>query len=74
MPAMALTDHHNVSGAVEFHKQALALGIKPIQGAEIICEDDSHLTLLAENERGYENLAARLAGLGANITRVDVNT
>ncbi len=56
MPAMALTDHHNVSGAVEFHKQALALGIKPIQGAEIICEDDSHLTLLAENERGYENL------------------
>lgn len=56
MPAMALTDHHNVSGAVEFHKRAAELGIKPIQGAEIVCDDGFHLTLLAENERGYENL------------------
>ncbi len=56
MPAMALTDHNNVSGAVEFQKTALALGLKPIQGAEITTEDGTHLTLLAENKMGYHAL------------------
>mgnify|MGYP002085287334 FL=1 len=42
MPAVALTDHSNVSGAVEFQKTALALGLKPIQGAEITTEDGTH--------------------------------
>lgn len=56
MPALALTDHNNVSGAVEFHKTALELGIKPIQGAEITTEEGTHLTLLAENPRGYQSL------------------
>ncbi len=56
MPAMALTDHNNVSGAVEFHKTAAELGIKPIQGVEITLEDDTHLTLLAENSQGYANI------------------
>jgi len=39
MPALAITDHNNVSAAVDFHKLALDLGIKPIQGAEITTED-----------------------------------
>ncbi len=56
MPAVALTDHGNVSGAVEFQKTALDLGIKPIQGAEIATEDGTHLTLLAENRAGYHSL------------------
>ena len=56
MPALALTDHSNVSGAVEFQKTALALGLKPIQGAEITTEDGTHLTLLAENKMGYHAL------------------
>ncbi len=56
MPALALTDHGNVSGAVEFQKIALNLGIKPIQGAEITSEDGTHLTLLAENKEGYSAL------------------
>ncbi len=56
MPAVALTDHNNLSGAVEFHKTALSLGIKPIQGAEITLTDGTHLTLLAENEAGYSSL------------------
>lgn len=56
MPALALTDHSNVSGAVEFQKIALKLGIKPIQGAEITTEDGTHLTLLAESQTGYQNL------------------
>jgi len=56
MPALALTDHNNLSAAVNFHKLALKLGIKPIQGAEITTEDGTHLTLLAENNRGYQSL------------------
>ncbi|NMB02103.1 MAG: DNA polymerase III subunit alpha [Firmicutes bacterium] len=56
LPAIALTDHNNVSGAVEFQKRALELGIKPIQGAEITTEDGTHLTLLAENNQGYQAL------------------
>ena len=60
MPAMALTDHSNVSGAVEFQKTALALGLKPIQGAEITTEDGTHLTLLAENKTGYHALCRLL--------------
>ncbi len=35
MPALALTDHDNVAGAVEFDRAARAAGIKPIQGAEV---------------------------------------
>ncbi|NLJ80487.1 MAG: DNA polymerase III subunit alpha [Firmicutes bacterium] len=60
MPALALTDHGNVSAAVDFQKKALALGIKPIQGAEITTEDGTHLTLLAENQKGYSNLCRLL--------------
>lgn len=56
MPALAITDHSNVSATVEFHKLAQGLGIKPIQGAEITTEDGTHLTLLAENSTGYQSL------------------
>ena len=60
MPAMALTDHSNVSGAVEFQRIALGLGVKPIQGAEITTEDGTHLTLLAENKVGYQSICRLL--------------
>ena len=60
MPALALTDHSSLSGAVEFQKIALSLGIKPIQGAEITTEDGTHLTLLAENKTGYTSLCSLL--------------
>ena len=60
MPALALTDHSNVSGAVEFQKKALSLGIKPIQGVEIVTEDRTHLTLLAENNQGYTSICRLL--------------
>lgn len=69
MPALALTDHSNVSGAVEFQKTALALGIKPIQGAEIVLEDGSHLTLLAENKQGYHSLCRLLTAGYAHGSR-----
>ncbi len=56
MPALALTDHNNVSGAVQFYREAKKRGIKPIQGAEITLENGAHLTLLAQNQTGYANL------------------
>jgi len=56
MPALAMTDHNNVSAAVRFHKACQAAGLKPIIGAELTLEGDYHLTLLAQNPRGYANL------------------
>ncbi len=56
MPAMALTDHNRLTGAVRFYEKAKALGIKPIIGAEINIEGGYHLTLLCKNQQGYSNL------------------
>ena len=69
MPALALTDHGNMYGAIEFYKAAKNAGVKPIIGLEAyvaarslkdkepgVDERRYHLTLLAENEEGYHNL------------------
>ncbi|PIR69461.1 MAG: DNA polymerase III subunit alpha [Candidatus Niyogibacteria bacterium CG10_big_fil_rev_8_21_14_0_10_46_36] len=69
MPALALTDHGNMYGAIEFYKKAKKAGIKPIIGIEAYIAarsmqekvhgvDDKryHLILLAKNETGYQNL------------------
>ena len=69
MPAIALTDHGNLYGAVEFYKQARKHGIKPLIGCEVYIaprsrfdkvagEGDAyyHLVLLAENQTGYSQL------------------
>jgi len=67
MPALALTDHGNMFGALEFYKKAMAGGIKPIIGEEFYLASGSrksrkpgekpyHLVLLARNEEGYRNL------------------
>jgi len=69
MPALALTDHGNMFGAIEFYQKARAAGIKPIIGVEAYITpkrmtdrelasdgDNNHLVLLAENETGYRNL------------------
>lgn len=70
MPAMALTDHNRLSGTVEFHKVAQQLGIKPIQGVEITMEDGYHLTLLAENNQGYQNIC-QLLTTGFALSRTE---
>ncbi|NVM24141.1 MAG: PHP domain-containing protein, partial [Desulfobacterales bacterium] len=46
MPALALTDHDRLTGAIRFYDKARAAGIKPILGAEIELEGGHHLTLL----------------------------
>ena len=54
--AMALTDHDGLYGSMEFAIAARAVGVRPITGAELTLDDGSHLTLLAEDVRGYRNL------------------
>ncbi|MDI6711777.1 MAG: DNA polymerase III subunit alpha [Anaerosomatales bacterium] len=90
MPALALTDHQGLYGAVRFYQAAKKAGVKPIVGAEVVvepagCAGDEgdapprerlaapppagfgraaaqgfHLTLLAKDRRGYENLCSLL--------------
>jgi len=57
MPALALTDHDALYGAVPFIRAAEAVGIKPILGAEMTLTDLTHLVLLAESAQGYANLS-----------------
>ena len=71
MPAVTLTDHGSLAGAVELHREAKKQGIKPIVGCEVYVADDrrrqekgyAHLTVLAETNEGYANLI-RLSSLG----------
>lgn len=60
MPALAITDHNNVSAAVKFHQAASRAGIKPIQGTEVEIPGGYHLTLLARSPRGYASLCRLL--------------
>jgi DNA polymerase III subunit alpha len=71
MPAVALTDHGSLAGAVELYREAGKHGVKPLIGCEVYVADDrraqrkgyAHLTLLAENNTGYGNLI-KLASAG----------
>lgn len=56
MPALALTDHNTMGGAVRFTRLAQKAGIKPILGSEVTMEDGSHLVLLAPDPEGYTSL------------------
>jgi DNA polymerase III subunit alpha len=71
MPAVALTDHGSLAGAVDLYKAARTEGVKPVLGCEVYVADDrraqkkgyAHLTLLAETNEGYANLI-KLSSLG----------
>lgn len=70
MPALAVTDHGNLFGAMDFYTSVQAAGLKPIIGCEVYVAPGSrfdrsnrsgeptsyHLILLCENEKGYRNL------------------
>jgi len=69
MPALALTDHNRLTGAIRFYDGAKARGIKPIIGAEVELAGGYHLTLLCKDAVGYASLCrlltwAHLAGNG----------
>ena len=69
-PAVAITDHGNLFGAVQFYSEAIKRGIKPVMGCEVyLCEDHEkrqatgsrqprypQLVLLARTNRGWHNL------------------
>jgi DNA polymerase-3 subunit alpha len=71
MPAVGLTDHGSMAGAVELYREARKHGIKPLLGCEVYLADDrraqtkgnAHLTLLAADNTGYGNLI-KLASAG----------
>ena len=69
--ALALTDHDNLCGAMEFARIANSLGIRPITGTEITLKDGSHLTLLAESRKGYANLCNLITFSRVNGDRLD---
>jgi DNA polymerase III subunit alpha len=85
-PALGLTDHGVMNGAVELYKACAKHGVKPIVGCEIYLVDDhtatgkterNHLTLLAADDRGYRNLvklssAGFLEGLQRGKPTVDL--
>src|SRR3989338_504902 len=71
MPALAITDHGNMFGVIQFYKEALNMGIKPIIGCEVyvapgsrheksspkgISEASFHFILLVKNQTGFHNL------------------
>jgi len=67
MPAVAMTDHGNLFGAVEFYNQAREHGVHPVIGCEVYVAQHghtvksdtnryNHLVLLCENQEGYRNL------------------
>ncbi|MFA6002861.1 MAG: DNA polymerase III subunit alpha, partial [Elusimicrobiota bacterium] len=67
---MAMTDHGNMYGAIDFYTQCTAVGLRPIVGCEVYFakgkktdrghsqKENCHLTLLARNFEGYQNLMA----------------
>jgi DNA polymerase-3 subunit alpha len=85
-PALGLTDHGVMNGAIELFQAAKKHGIKPIVGCEVYYVDDrahrgaaerNHLTLLASSETGYRNLvqlssAGFLEGLNRGKPGVDM--
>ena len=70
LPALAITDHGNLYGAIKFYRLCMKKGIKPIIGCEMYLAPDSrfnreykslaesnyHIVLLAKDEEGYKNL------------------
>src|SRR5579862_8126992 len=71
MPAVTLTDHGSMAGAVQLWQATKGTGVKPISGCEVYVADDrraqqkgyAHLTLLARDNVGYSNLI-KLSSLG----------
>lgn len=77
MPAVAMTDHGNLYGAIDFYQKCLKAGVKPILGCEIYLapfsasekkklpdrKSATHLTLLAETDEGWKNLS-KLTSIG----------
>jgi len=71
MPAVALTDQSNLFGLIRFYRAALAAGVKPIAGADLLVDEEgeapTRITFLCQNNIGYRNLC----GLVSQAYRTD---
>ncbi len=83
MPAVAVTDHCNLFGLVKFYKAAIAAGIQPIVGSDVLLRDarsdgsPARLTLLAQNAIGYRHLTRLISrawqeGQEKGVPRIDL--
>lgn len=73
-PAMAITDHNGLYGALRFYQSCAAAGVKPILGAEVVTEDGFHIVLLAETLGGYTNLCHLISEMHAARGRPNLHT
>jgi len=82
MPAVAVTDHCNLFGLVKFYKAAIAAGVQPIVGADLLLRDAradgslARITLLAQNDIGYKHLTRLISrawqeGQDKGVPRID---
>jgi DNA polymerase-3 subunit alpha len=82
MPAVAVTDHCNLFGLVKFYKAAIAAGVQPLVGSDILLRDTradgslARLTLLAQNSQGYRHLTRLISrawqeGQEKGVPRID---
>lgn len=63
LPAIALVDVDNVSGAPRFYIAAKKTGVRPIIGAEVTAAAGGRYTLLVENRTGYQNLCRLITSM-----------
>jgi DNA polymerase III alpha subunit/nucleotidyltransferase/DNA polymerase involved in DNA repair len=73
LPAIALTDKHNLHGAVEFAEAAAKAGIKAIIGAELKW-NGQRLCLYVENQTGYHNLCRILSEAGGESPKPETRS
>ena len=82
MPAVAVTDQHNLFAMMKFYRAALRAGIKPLVGVDLLVREEgerqapSRLTLLCQSHGGYRNLArlitrAYLEGQERGVPRIE---
>src|SRR5580698_5275722 len=82
MPAVAVTDQHNLFAMMKFYREALRAGIKPLVGVDLLVREEgerqapSRLTLLCQSQGGYRNLArlitrAYLEGQERGVPRIE---
>src|SRR5665213_2790153 len=67
IPAMAMLDRNSLSGAVRFHKAAEKTGLRAIIGAEIAAPEGFRYALLAESQKGYQNLCRLITKIKLRI-------
>jgi len=85
MPALALTDTNNMCGALEFSDTLVGLGLQPIVGltlsldleiddqpGQLRKESDGSIALLAQNERGYQNLMVLSSAAYLDVDATDL--